>query len=335
MSSIKHQTKSFIDFSKYNAKMIIGSIGLIGFTTFIAKNKIIQIHRIGCIKPSQHIIESAKKSSFRIDVSHHKIWMGIKILTMHRGFGMSYLIRPNLAVTNYHVVESFQNADSNSFVKNIIIRNFSGKVIARGKVVHSEPEKDLAFVEFDSSAVKLAVKLAVNESNMFDHFKYIFKKNIGYPYFIMRASREYIVSIIKTSFSEIMCIITKTNTCKNKIGNSEMKSTGQVFTMRYHSGNVNIRCGQIICFLNGYIKEIENNQTRFICDDPNNKNNMKAIEVNILASPGFSGAGIFDHYSGDFLGINRSSDIYYPLASIISTEEIMKELQKYDCMKNS
>ena len=154
----------------------------------------------------------------------------------------------------------------------------------------------------------------------------------------MLAVIEYVISFIKTIFSEIMCLITKTDTCKHMIENSEIKSGRQVFTMRYHSGNVNIRCGQIICcFMNGYIKKKENKigMTQFICDDPKNEKNMKEIRVNILMSSGFSGAGLFDHCSGEFLGINRCSSIYYPLAHIISIDEIMKELQKYDCMKKS
>ena len=208
---------------------------------------------------------------------------------------MSYLVRPNLVVTNYHVTELQENT-TNNYIKKINVRNFKGNVVARGKVVHTEPAKDLAFIEIDSSVIKRDVKLVVNGPNMFDHLKYNCKKIIGYPHFIIRASREYIMSFIKTSFSEIICIITKTNTCKNKIENSEIKSTGQIFTMRYRSSNVNIRCGQIIRFLNGYIKNIENKRdvTRFICDDPNNEKNMKAIDVNILMSSGFSGAGLFD-----------------------------------------
>ena len=149
MSNISHQPLPGVTKSKYNAKNIFGSLSLIGLIAFVAKNKIVQLHRIGCIKPSQHIIEAAKKSSYRINISCYKVLMGIKIpIACKIGFGMSYMIRPNLLVTNYHVAEPIQNVNSRSFVKSINIRDFNGKVIASGKVVHCKPSKDLSFSFF-------------------------------------------------------------------------------------------------------------------------------------------------------------------------------------------
>ena len=86
MLSIIHRPLSGGSGSKYmyNEKTIFGSLSLIGLIAFVVKNKIVQLHRLGCVKPSQHIIESAKKSSYRIDVSHHKIWRGIKLPTLCR-----------------------------------------------------------------------------------------------------------------------------------------------------------------------------------------------------------------------------------------------------------
>src|SRR5579863_1169783 len=89
------------------------------------------------LKPNNSIIENSKKLCYSLNIGPNKYSI--------KSTGMSFLIRPNLLITNYHVVKKLFEANTNS---KLFIGN--DKKNYKDKIVHTIPEYDLAFIEVES-----------------------------------------------------------------------------------------------------------------------------------------------------------------------------------------
>jgi hypothetical protein len=269
------------------------------------------------LKPNNNIIEKSKKLCYSLHIGPNKYSI--------KSTGMSFLIRPNLLITNYHVVKKLFEANTNSklFIKNDK-RNY------KDKIVHIAPEYDLAFIEVES------VDKLLNKQ----YFCSI-KKILGYPSFAFINTLEYmrllgmpIVSFLcslfekisKTRCPEIIKHINNTNLLKK-----EVCSVGNtIFAIRNISNNTNIRYGTVMFEQRTKLNRETSSTYRLIFED--DIENPKILCCDLYCTSGFSGSPLMD-YSGEILGICFCANKFCGVTFVIGKETIERALQDYETKK--
>jgi len=265
--------------------------------------------------PSSETIKSAMNSCFKIRLKQSRSYFGIKI-HLRTGIAMSYFIKQNkLLVTNYHIIEELNNK---KYLSELIIGDNPNDF--KHKIVHVDPAKDLAFIEFDSSDVVTPNPIVQ-----------LFRRIIGFPLFLAANLINYTDShskffsyilrnyLYKKLFGEKIKIIKKINE-KNSLRKT-------VFAFRFICGNINVRYGDRIRHTLGHKDLTTNRRGYFKFIENSGNDDIKIIVARMFSHNGFSGGPLFD-CNGELMGIIFAGDDHLGETLVISNEEILKELQK-------
>jgi len=268
-------------------------------------------------RPSNDTIKSAMNLCFKLELKQSRIYFGIKI-HHHSIVGMSYFIRPKkLLVTNYHLIEGLNDQ---KYLSELIIGDNPNDF--KHKIVHTDPTKDLAFIEFDNSDVVTP-----------NHIVQLYRQITGLPSFLMKNLMHYIKSRIKFLSHRLLCSL-YTKLFNEEIEFNEKNNFNKcVFAFKFMFGNTNIRFGDKIRYISGSITEKNCYPGRFKFIENGGNDDMKIIVVKMFTYPGFSGGPLFD-CNGDLLGIIFAACFYYGETLVISNEEMLKTLQKYKSLNN-